>query len=67
LWWDETYGPGPFEVVGVVDHTPDDIPQGLLLKTRLGEREVNSVWLAPEGEPDWQGYDLETLTALLDG
>ena len=45
-WWDETFGPGPFEVVCVVDHTLDDAPHGIILKTNLGEREVNEVWLA---------------------
>lgn len=50
LGWDEWYGPGPFEVVRVVDHTAEDLPPGLVLKTRLGEREVNSVWFVPAGE-----------------
>lgn len=50
LCWDEWYGPGPFEVVRVVEHTAEGVPPGLVLKTRLGEREVNSVWLVPVGE-----------------
>jgi hypothetical protein len=54
-WWDESYGPGPFEVVGVVDHTADDLPHGIVLKTRLGEREVNEVWLALVSTGDTPG------------
>lgn len=45
-WWDESYGPGPFKVVRVVDHSAEDLPAGVLMETRLGVREVNEVWLA---------------------
>jgi hypothetical protein len=67
LGWQDAYGPGPFEVVRVVDKADLGIPAGVVVKTDLGEREINEVWLAPEDGPGWQGYDLETLTALLDG
>jgi hypothetical protein len=46
LDWDEWYGSGPFEV----DHAAEGLPPGLVLKTRLGEREVNSVWLVAVSE-----------------
>jgi hypothetical protein len=45
LWLDETFGPGPFQVVGVVDHTQEDIPWGIIIQTEQGELEVNEVWL----------------------
>ena len=45
LGWSEAYGDGPFEVLGVVDHRAQDIPNGLVLHTRRGEREINEVWL----------------------
>jgi len=48
-WWDETYGPGPFEVVRVVDHSDEDLRHGIIVKTKLGERNVNEVWLALVG------------------
>lgn len=43
--WVDAFGAGPFEVVGLVDHSAQDIPAGLLLRTRRGEREINQVWL----------------------
>lgn len=45
LGWPEAFGDGPFEVLAVVDHRAQDIPSGLLLRTRRGEREINEVWL----------------------
>lgn len=51
LGWDECYGLGPFEVVRMVDHSADEIPPGVVLRTKLGEREINSVWLTIAGEP----------------
>lgn len=50
LGWEQTYGPGPFEVVHVVDRTSEEIPPGIVLKTRLGHREINSVWLVNDGD-----------------
>ena len=46
LSWADSYGPGPFEVVGVRDRSGQGLPAGVVLKTRLGEREINEVWLA---------------------
>lgn len=43
--WPEVFGQGPFEVVGLVDHTAEEIPHGVVLKTSRGEREINEVWL----------------------
>jgi hypothetical protein len=51
----------------MVDKSGQGLPAALVLKTDLGEREVNTVWLAPEGGPGWRGYDLDTRTAILDG
>ena len=67
IGWADAYGPGPFEVVRVVDKAEQGLPAGVVLRTDLGEREINEVWLAPEHAPGRQGYDLETLTAILDG
>jgi CheY-like chemotaxis protein len=47
LGWLYSYGPGPFEVVGVVDHGDRDLPAGLLLQTDLGVKEVSEFWLGP--------------------
>ena len=67
LGWADAYGPGPFAIVGVVDKADLGIPAAVVLKTSLGDREINEVWLAPVDEPSWQGYDPDTLTGLLDG
>jgi CheY-like chemotaxis protein len=48
LRWLYTYGPGPFEVVGVVDKSHHGLPNGLFIKTDLGRKEVSEVWLAEE-------------------
>ena len=64
------YGPGPFEVVCVVDQSQRGLPAAVVVKTLLGEREVNEVWLARADEGrrkpagDWQGYRAEVLDAL---
>ena len=64
IGWADAYGPGPFEVVRVVDKSGQGIPAAVVLKTDLGDREVNTVWLDLEDDLGWQGYDQETLTAL---
>jgi len=51
LGWAATLGTGPFEVVGVVDKSEQGIPPAVIIKTQLGEREINSVWLVPLDEP----------------
>ena len=61
IGWLDAYGPGPFEVVGVVDKSEQALPAGVIVKTDLGEREINTVWLAAVNDPGWQGDD-----ALLD-
>jgi hypothetical protein len=38
------YGPGPFEVVAVVDGGGRD---ALLVTTEFGEREIDAAWLGP--------------------
>jgi hypothetical protein len=51
-------------VLRVVDKTHLGIPACVVLRTRLGEREINQVWLTPFGatrarEEDhgaWDGY-----------
>lgn len=44
LGWAHAYGPGPFEVVRVVED--QETSAWLVLKTRLGEKAVNAVWLS---------------------
>jgi CheY-like chemotaxis protein len=58
LGWLYSYGPGPFEVVGVVGHA--GLPAGLLIKTDLGVQEVNEVWLgvAPPGGAERAGLSV---------
>jgi hypothetical protein len=57
LGWLDALGPGPFEVVRVVDHADVGLPPGVVLKTQFGEREINTVWLAPAagGQPGGEG------------
>jgi hypothetical protein len=43
--WEDVFGPGPFEVVGIVDHSDHGLATGLVLRTALGEREILEVWL----------------------
>jgi hypothetical protein len=64
LGWADALGPGPFVVLRVVDKAHLGIPACVVLRTRLGEREINEVWLTrfgPTGarEEDrgaWDGY-----------
>jgi hypothetical protein len=49
--WVEVFGPGPFEVVRLVDRGGRTTTTGLLLRTELGEREIDEVWLALADEP----------------
>ena len=67
LYWEEAYGPGPFEVIGLVNERRPGPLRGILLKTKLGEREINEVWLAPADEPGpGEGYSPDVLLALDD-
>jgi CheY-like chemotaxis protein len=49
--WLYAYGPGPFEVVRVVPRGSQGLPAGIVLKTDLGEKEVNEVWLTLDEPP----------------
>jgi hypothetical protein len=51
LGWVTAYGAGPFVVVRVVDKSHLGIPACVVLKTNLGEREINEVWLTSSGGP----------------
>ena len=51
IGWDDLFGPGPFEVVRLLDKRPLDIPAAVILMTRRGEWEINAVWLAPADGP----------------
>jgi hypothetical protein len=57
IGWLYALGPGPFEVVGVVDRSGQGLSSGLVLKTALGDRELSEVWLdlAEEKHPRPQG------------
>jgi hypothetical protein len=50
--WDEVFGPGPFAVVGVVDHSNHGLADSLILRTELGDQEISEVWLALAEWPD---------------
>jgi hypothetical protein len=64
LGWADAYGPGPFVVLRIVDKGHLGIPACAVLRTKLGEREINQVWLTPFGVTDasdevhgaWDGY-----------
>jgi hypothetical protein len=49
--WADLFGPGPFEVAGVVDNSACGLAAGLVLRTRIGDREIPEVWLAPADGP----------------
>jgi hypothetical protein len=59
-------------VVRVIDNGRQDRPFGVVVRTLLGDREIDEVWLAPHsgsGRPqgentDWEGYSPEVLEAL---
>jgi hypothetical protein len=44
--WEDVFGPGPFAVVGIVDHSDHGLAPGFVLRTALGEQEISEVWLA---------------------
>lgn len=44
--WEDVFGTGPFDVVRLVDHCKDGLTTGLVLRTKLGEWEVDEIWLA---------------------
>jgi hypothetical protein len=49
--WEDLFGPGPFEVVRMVDKSAHGLAAGLIVRTRLGEQEIPEVWLALADEP----------------
>jgi hypothetical protein len=53
-WWDESHGPGPFEVVRVVDHTADDVPTASFSRRRWGSAKSTRSglsWQTPNRQP----------------
>jgi hypothetical protein len=44
--WEELFGPGPYKVVGLVDRSGRGLAANLVVRTRIGEREIPEVWLA---------------------
>ena len=53
VWgWEDVFGPGPFEVVRIVDKCDHGLGLDLILHTELGEREIPEVWLALAEEPE---------------
>jgi hypothetical protein len=49
--WEAVFGPGPFEVVRLVDRSDQGLGTGVVVRTGLGEREISAVWLALADEP----------------
>jgi hypothetical protein len=43
--WEAAFGPGPFVVARIVDHSRHRLATGLVLRTALGEQEISEVWL----------------------
>jgi hypothetical protein len=50
--WEAVFGPGPFEVVGILDNSDLGLATGLVLRTDLGEWAIAEVWLALAPEPE---------------
>jgi hypothetical protein len=50
--WEAVFGSGPFAVVRTVDHSGYGLATGLVLRTALGEQEINEVWLALADPPE---------------
>jgi hypothetical protein len=50
--WQDVFGSGPFQVIGILDHSNQDYPTGLLLHTDLGEREISELWLTLADEEE---------------
>jgi hypothetical protein len=53
--WEGVFGPGPFVVVRLVDHSNHHLATGLVLRTAAGEQEISEVWLALADDPDGDG------------
>lgn len=47
LGWLDEDGPGPFQVMYVIDRRWQGMPNGCIVKTKKCEREVNALYLAP--------------------
>ena len=69
--WVCSYGPGPFVVARVVGTSRQGGPVRVIVRTLLGDREIDEAWLAPHraGQPQgeatsWEGYSPEVLEAL---
>lgn len=50
--WEQVLGMGPYTVLGIVDHSDQALPAGLLVCTELGQREISELWLTPANEPE---------------
>jgi hypothetical protein len=50
--WEAVFGPGPYEVVGIVDRGGRGLATNIVLRTGMGEREIPEVWLALADEPE---------------
>ncbi len=44
--WADLFGPGPFEVVRVVDKRDRGLAPDFILRTAIGEWEISGFWLA---------------------
>jgi hypothetical protein len=53
--WTAIFGPGPYPVVGTVDHSAHGLAAGLVVRTAIGEREISEVWLTLAAEPPCDG------------
>jgi hypothetical protein len=50
--WEDLFGTGLFEVVGIVGGSAPGLARSLLLHTRIGERAIPEVWLTLADEPE---------------
>jgi hypothetical protein len=44
--WEALFGPGPFEVMGIVGRSERGLAANLVLRTNLGAQVIPEVWLA---------------------
>jgi len=53
--WEALFGPGPFVVVRIVDHSTYGLATGLVLRTAIGEQEIPEVWMTLTDEAAGEG------------
>jgi hypothetical protein len=55
--WEDLFGPGPFEVAGMLGRSARGLAANLVLRTNVGEQAIPEVWLALADEPEQAAGD----------